>query len=62
MENIPFTIYSPALVGTSYRRGTSHGIEEAVLYAAALVSLKMETPGPFMGTEEGVQDYIRRFY
>ena len=40
----------------------SHGIEESLLYASALVSLKMETPGPFMGTEEDVEEYIRRFY
>ena len=40
-----------------------HGsIEDSLLYAAALVSLKMETPGPFMGTEENVKDYIRQFY
>lgn len=39
-----------------------HGIDESLLYAAALVSLKMETPGPFMGTEEDVQEYIRKFY
>lgn len=40
-----------------------HGeIGEAVQYAAALVSLKMETPGPFMGTEQDVYEYMRRFY
>lgn len=38
------------------------GIPEATRYAAALVSLKMETPGPFMGTEEDVRAYIREFY
>ena len=38
------------------------GIAAATLYAAALVSLKMETPGPFMGTEEDVREYIRQFY
>ena len=38
------------------------GIEEAVLYAAALVSLKMETPGPFLGTEADVREYIAAFY
>lgn len=38
------------------------GIEASLLYAAALVSLKMETPGPFMGTEEDVRQYIRDFY
>ena len=38
------------------------GIEESLQYAAALVSLKMETPGPFMGTEADVYDYIHKFY
>ncbi|MDD3410646.1 MAG: PfkB family carbohydrate kinase [Eubacteriales bacterium] len=38
------------------------GIEESLRYAAALVSLKMETPGPFMGTEQDVLDYMRAFY
>ncbi len=28
----------------------SHGIEESVRYAAALTSIKMEKPGPFLGT------------
>ena len=37
-------------------------IEESVLYAAALVSLKMETPGPFKGTREDVEAYINEFY
>lgn len=37
-------------------------IAASVLYAAALVSLKMETPGPFMGTKEDVERYIRDFY
>ena len=37
-------------------------IEEALLYCTALVSLKMETPGPFMGTREDVLNYIREFY
>ena len=38
------------------------GIEESLQYAAALVSLKMETPGPFMGTEDDVREYMRKFY
>lgn len=38
------------------------GIDASLLYAAALVSLKMETPGPFMGTQEDVRQYIRAFY
>jgi len=37
-------------------------IPEALQYCTALVSLKMETPGPFMGTREDVLDYIREFY
>ena len=32
----------------------SHGIQESVDYAAALTSIKMETPGPFQGTREDV--------
>ncbi len=38
------------------------GPAESILYAAALVSLKMETPGPFKGTRTDVQNYIDRFY
>ena len=40
----------------------NHSAKEATLYAAALVSLKMETPGPFTGTYEDVEAYIRQFY
>lgn len=35
---------------------------EALQYAAALTSLKMEFPGPFKGTREDVMDYIKKFY
>ena len=38
------------------------GMEEALRYATACVSLKMETPGPFRGTREDVEAYLRRFY
>lgn len=37
-------------------------IPEALLYATACVSLKMETPGPFKGSYGDVQAYIREFY
>ncbi|NLZ72209.1 MAG: ribokinase, partial [Clostridiaceae bacterium] len=37
-------------------------IENSVKYAAAAVSLKMETPGPFKGTREDVEAYIKEFY
>ena len=37
-------------------------IKSALLYCTALVSLKMETPGPFKGTRQDVLDYINEFY
>ena len=37
-------------------------IPEALLFATALVSLKMETSGPFRGTREDVEKYIADFY
>lgn len=37
-------------------------IEEALLFAAALVSFKMEKPGSFKGTRDEVEDYIKKFY
>jgi len=38
------------------------GIEEALLFATALVSLKMEKPGSYKGTRDEVEDYIKKFY
>jgi len=38
------------------------GIEEALLFATALVSLKMEKPGPFKRTREEVENYIKKYY
>ena len=38
------------------------GVEESLRYAAALVSLKMETPGPFAGSQEDVYRYMREYY
>lgn len=37
-------------------------VEDALLYCTALVSLKMETPGPFKGTKKDVLEYIHEFY
>lgn len=37
-------------------------IPESLLFASALVSLKMETPGPFAGTRDDVAGYIESFY
>lgn len=38
------------------------GISEALRYATACVSLKMETPGPFCGSREDVLAYMKEFY
>ncbi|MDL2257694.1 PfkB family carbohydrate kinase [Eubacteriales bacterium OttesenSCG-928-K08] len=40
----------------------SASIPEALRLAAALVSLKMEIPGPFKGTRADVESYIAEFY
>lgn len=37
-------------------------VPEALLYATACVSLKMETPGAFTGTKADVEAYIKEFY
>jgi hypothetical protein len=36
-----------------------HDPEESVRYAAALCSIKMETPGPFSGTDKDVQKRMK---
>jgi len=38
------------------------GIEEALFFATALVSLKMEKPSPFKGTRDDVKNYIKKYY
>ena len=52
---------APTFAGSPPERPRA-GIAEALQYCTALVSLKMETPGPFMGTREDVLNYIREFY
>ena len=37
-------------------------IPQALEYASALVSLKMETPGPFKGKREDVETFIHQYY
>ena len=36
-------------------------VDEALRYATACVSLKMETPGPFRGTRDDVEAYLKEF-
>lgn len=43
-------------------RMTGADMAQALLYATACVSLKMEKPGVFSGTREDVEAYIRKFY
>ena len=43
-------------------RMTGAGMEEALRYATACVSLKMETPGVFKGARADVEAYMREFY
>ncbi|MCQ2448295.1 MAG: PfkB family carbohydrate kinase [Oscillibacter sp.] len=40
----------------------THDIPTSLQTATALVSLKMETPGPFRGCRADVEDYIKKFY
>lgn len=37
-------------------------INEALLYATATVSVKMETPGPYKGSRADIEKYIDEFY
>ena len=37
----------------------NHGVEESLKFAAAVVSIKMETPGPFSGTLEQVHKRLK---
>jgi hypothetical protein len=36
-----------------------HDVAESLKFAAAMVSIKMETPGPFAGTLDGVLKRMR---
>ncbi|HDP36761.1 MAG TPA: ribokinase [Candidatus Atribacteria bacterium] len=40
----------------------NQNIEDALFFASALVSLKMERSGPFNGTRNEVEDYIKKYY
>ena len=51
-------------VFASYLAKREDGVSaaEALRYATALVSLKMETPGPFKGTDADVREFLRKYY
>jgi sugar/nucleoside kinase (ribokinase family) len=49
------TVFASYLV-----RRMDHDVADSLQFAAALTSIKMETPGPFMGTLEEVLDRMRR--
>jgi hypothetical protein len=51
------TVFASYLV-----RRMDHGVSDSLRFAAALTSIKMETPGPFVGTLEDVLDRMRRDY
>ena len=68
-----FPVRSRSLAGRTGRGDTVFGsyiamrclgadLKEALRYATACVSLKMETPGPFAGTREDVEAYYRLLY
>lgn len=40
----------------------NYSIEQALLYATATVSLKMETPGPIKSSRKDIEEYIEKFY
>lgn len=44
------------------KRVLGASIEEALLFATAAISLKMESPGPLLGEAENVERYIEMFY
>jgi len=41
-------------------RRRTHGVADSVRYAAALTSIKMESPGPFAGTVADVENRIKK--
>jgi sugar/nucleoside kinase (ribokinase family) len=45
--------------GSYLGRRLTHGVDESLAFAAALTSLKMETPGPFTGTVAQVLSRMR---
>ena len=72
-DKLTYLPYFDFLSGRTGRGDTTFGaylakrmmgvsIPEALLFATAAVSLKMESPGPLQGPEQAVLDYIKEFY
>jgi sugar/nucleoside kinase (ribokinase family) len=50
------------MAGYLYERVKGKGIQEAGQFAAAMASLKMESPGPFTGTEEDILNILKNSF
>ena len=50
------------MAGYLYQRVKGKGIQESGEFAAAIASLKMESPGPFTGTEEEIQKALTKTF
>lgn len=48
-----------SVFGSYLARRLDHGVADSLRFAAALASMKVEAPGPFLGTEEQVLERIR---
>jgi sugar/nucleoside kinase (ribokinase family) len=48
-----------SVFGAYLARRMDHGVADSLRFAAALASMKMETPGPFTGTEEQVIERVK---
>jgi sugar/nucleoside kinase (ribokinase family) len=47
------------MAGYLYRRIKGDGIQQSGEFAAAMASLKMENPGPFLGDERDVREFLK---
>ena len=49
------------MAGYLYSRNKGYDIQTSGEFAAAMASLKMENSGPFLGTEEDIQEFLNSF-
>ena len=50
------------MAGYLYQRVKGKGIQEAGQFAAAMASLKMQSPGPFTGTEDDILIFLKGIF